>query len=274
MLYSNNPVLSHPRKKVILIIFSGLTTDLINLDKKIASNGSQLKFMEHRCILPSLPLYNLVSILTGAPLEFHGISSWNTKKLITPIIKTEYEMFPTLFYIIKKQKSNLKLWLLSNNSEVINLIEKPLLDDFIIKENLDYELSISDDDQLGVIYDHDLFNKGVKYGFNSDEYQKCLENKIINLNNFIKNNLDTTIIISSTSGGFHQGIDNQGGVETKEIIIPLIINDPYLLFKSKKVNLPTSNVDITAIICYFLGINLVQPASSSIINLLIKLGVV
>lgn len=51
-----------------------------------------------------------------------------------------------------------------------------------------------------------MYNIGIKQGFNTNEYASLLQEKVIAINEMILKNPQSTVIITSTSGGYHQGI--------------------------------------------------------------------
>lgn len=72
MLYQKTKKIVKPRTNIILIVLAGLTTKINSL-KQTLPKENMIYFQQHRATLPTLPPYNMASILTGAPLEFHGV---------------------------------------------------------------------------------------------------------------------------------------------------------------------------------------------------------
>ncbi|WP_338981500.1 hypothetical protein [Spiroplasma endosymbiont of Eupeodes luniger] len=272
MLYQKTKKIVKPRTNIILIVLAGLTTKINSL-KQTLPKENMIYFQQHRAILPTLPPYNMASILTGAPLEFHGVTNWENNRLVTGVLNTKDNMYPTFFYSIKKQKPDYKLSVITNFHMIKNMLEKFLLDDFIVKDTINYLDVNINEYQLLTIYDDEMYDIGVKQGFNTNEYASLLQEKVIAINEMILKNPQSTVIITSTSGGYHQGVENQGGLDSRELVIPLNIIDSHLQGKTHKIVRPTSNVDIASIIAYLIGVDLVQASTTNIYEVLHKVGI-
>lgn len=67
--------------------------------------------------------------------------------------------------------------------------------------------------------------------------------------------------------------ENQGGLDSRELVIPLNIIDSHLQGKTYKIVRPTNNVDIASIIAYLIDVDLVQASTTNIYEVLHKVGI-
>ncbi|MBO9641099.1 MAG: alkaline phosphatase [Siphonobacter aquaeclarae] len=95
-------------KHVLLIGVDGLGSycfpkATIPTFQKMMDNGAWT--LKARSVLPSSSAVNWASMLMGAGPEVHGYTEWNSQVPEPPSQETtEYGMFPTVFYLLKKQR--------------------------------------------------------------------------------------------------------------------------------------------------------------------------
>lgn len=233
MLFKKHITLSsYHHKHVMLFLIDGLTSNIItNIKTSLANdlNFNMASNLTARAIIPALAAPNIASILTGAPLEFHAIDSFNgVNKQVTPIITTKYGLFPTLFWHCNQKNNNTFLYTQNNN--ILQIVEKSIISHIINDKKINIAAISNSVNKLqapfNCFYLSDLNENGIKYGFESNDYFKSTTNlftqitKLINNINF-KN--DSVIIIASTHGGIGKGITSTGGLSDDEVLIPHLI---------------------------------------------------
>ncbi len=77
-------------------------------------------------------------------------------------------MYTIIFYSIKKQKPDYKLSVITNFHMIENMLEKFLLDEFIFKDTINYVDVNINEYQLLTIYDDEMYDIGIKQGFNTN----------------------------------------------------------------------------------------------------------
>lgn len=217
--------------------FSSKSLEYVDLPtiKSIMEDGSYT--LTKRSVLPSSSAPNWASMFMGVPTEIHGYTQWGSQ---TPEIPGYYEyeknIFPTIFQILKQQKSNYTQGYVYE-WEGMKYLADTLSFDYheISQDYLDNKTRLADmacsyiqdskPNMMAVIF-ASPDDMGHKYGFTSQEYYQDLlhvDNEIARIIRAYKllGIFDKTVFIITSD---HGGIDkNHGGVTLDEMETPFII---------------------------------------------------
>ena len=198
--------------------------------KMMMDNGAWS--LHARSVLPSSSADNWASMIMGAGTEAHGYTNWDSKVPELPSADTtEYGMFPTIFYLAKTQRPQLKTAVIYSWGGIGYLFEKKCVN---------YEKHISSDsstagaageyikqEKPNLLFVHfsDVDGVGHDIGHNTPQYYK----QITILDGYVKQLLDaiqeagvadeTIVILTSDHGGINKG---HGGKTLMEVEIPWI----------------------------------------------------
>lgn len=233
--------------------------------KMMMKNGAWS--LHARSVLPSSSANNWASILMSAGTEVHGYTNWDSKVPELPSADTtEYGMFPTIFYLTKTQKPQLKTAVIYTWGGIGYLFEKKCVS---------YEQRIPTDDSTAAseagqfikrekpnllfVHFSDVDGVGHDIGHNTPEYYAQV-NKI---DGQVKRLLDaindagiadeTVVILTSDHGGINKG---HGGKTLMEVEIPWIAYGKAVK-QIGEVKQSIITYDTGATIAYLLGLK--QP---------------
>lgn len=155
--------------------------------------------------LPSSSAVNWASHLMGASPEEHGYRRWNSKTPDTePKAVTEFGMFPTVFYALKKQRPQLTSAVVYEWSGINSLFEKECVNEEIDcsgdVETVNTAVKTIQQKKPNLLFIH--FNgpdsAGHEIGFESKEFYQ----KVQNVDAYIAKIISTT----KKAGTFHQTV--------------------------------------------------------------------
>lgn len=218
-----------------------------------------------RTVIPSSSSSNWASMLAGAGVEAHGITSnsWTPDNYsVKPAGVTEYGMFPTIVSVVHKQLPDVKIGMIYHWSGFGNLFEKHVanvdksyetqqktaqaLADYIRTEKPAFTFTQLDD------VDH----YGHKYGHMTEKYLKCIEQADQCVGMVLKAVQDagiedeSLIIVVADHGGIGY---SHGGESWEEMTVPFILYGKDIK-KGVEIQQQTYMFDVAPTIAYALGI--------------------
>lgn len=220
-----------------------------------------------RTVVPSSSGPAWSSMITGATVERHGIgnNSWTVDaKILEPVFKGKYNMFPTIFGEIRDHFPKAVIASVYHWDSFGNFIEKGVCDlsvsaesedlatqktcDFLNKEHPDFMFVHLD------LVDH----AGHGYGYRSVEYSKSVE-KADSLVGILMNKLKDTGMLDQTTVFIiadHGGLDKKhGGISPDEMIVPFIIWGKGVK-KGYEINHPVFTYDLAPTVAWMFGFQL------------------
>ena len=232
--------------------------------KMMMGNGAWS--LHARSVLPSSSAVNWASMIMGAGPELHGFTDWGSKKPELPSKDTtQYGIFPSIFYLTKTQKPQLKTAV---------IYEWPGIGYLFEKECVSYHQQITGDSLTAVaagayikkekpnllfVHFSDVDGVGHNIGHNIPEYYK----QVKVLDGYVKQILDaikeagimdeTVVMLSSDHGGINKG---HGGKTLMEVEIPWIVYGKAVKQKGE-VAQSIVTYDTGATIAYLFGLK--QP---------------
>lgn len=279
-------------KKIVLLLVTGFSSFLLNAQVKNVkhviligvdglgayafpkADAPTIKMMmtngawslKTRSVLPSSSADNWASMLMGSGTEVHGYTNWDSKfpELISADT-TEYGMFPTVFYLSKTQKPQLKTAVIYSWGGIGYLFEKKCVayekhvpsDSAAATEVSNYIKQ--EKPNLLFVHFSDVDGVGHDIGHNTPEYYK----QVKTMDAYVKQILDavndagimdeTVVILTSDHGGINKG---HGGKTLMEVEIPWIVFGNSVKQKGE-VKQSIVTYDTAATIAYLLGLK--QP---------------
>lgn len=258
-------------KHVVLLGFDGMSSDGLmkantpNFDKLMKEGSSS---MHVRSVLPSKSSPNWGAMLMGAGPEQTGITSneWRKDKFILPaVVKDEQDWFPTIFRLIKDQKSNSEVGTIYHWSGFQELFHhadvdhnEDTKDEFETTTAVVKYIKEKKPDFLFVQFDQ-IDIAGHKYGFMADEYYQSIADsdqllaEVIHAIEEAGIENETLVIVNSDHGGIQK---DHGGETMEEIETPVILWGKGIK-KGYTIQLPVYMYDYAAIVADALGLK--QP---------------
>ncbi len=274
ILYTGIDLQARTSKKsaphVLVIGLDGLGSHGFQLAKTphmdaLMKNGSFS--LAARTVIPSSSGAAWSSMITGATVERHGIgyNSWTVdNKLLEPVFKDGYDMFPTIFGETRKHKPGAVIGAIYHWSSFGNFIEKGACDLSISAGSEDEttqkacEFLASKHPDLAFIHLDNIDHGGHHGGYRSEEYGKSIE-KADSLVGVIMSSLkesgmleQTVVFIIADHGGFEKG---HGGIHADEMIVPLIISGKGVK-KGYEIKHPVFTCDLAPTIAWLFGFKL------------------
>ena len=232
--------------------------------KMMMENGAWS--LHARSVLPSSSADNWASMIMGAGPELHGFTEWGSKVPELPSRDTtQYGLFPTIFYLTKTQRPQLKTAVIYSWGGIGYLFEKKCVS---------FEKHIPSDSTTAVeaalyikqekpnllfVHFSDVDGVGHNIGHDIPEYYK----QVTTMDGYVKQILDaikkagimdeTVVMLSSDHGGINKG---HGGKTLMEVEIPWIVYGNAVKQKGE-VKQSIVTYDTGATIAYLLGLK--QP---------------
>lgn len=205
---------NYSKKHLFLFVIDGFKNKsvdfFINKIDKFQDNTLKIVINKKaRTILPSCPESNLVSLLTGTPLEYHGKRNYNKKKNSFEEVDNilfqskKLSFVPTIFWYLKNKKN----FFIYENAKVLNLFSKEEdFKHFNLKKNKFKDIITKINNTkptLTIFHFSKLFKQLKNNNFQEITYQTLLE-KIIEKINFLLKEIyfleESFFIITSTCG--------------------------------------------------------------------------
>jgi predicted AlkP superfamily pyrophosphatase or phosphodiesterase len=219
-----------------------------------------------RSVLPSSSADNWASMLMGSGTEVHGYTQWDSKVPELPSRDTTaYGKFPTIFYLAKTQKPQLKTAVIYNwggigylfEKNCVNYEDNPATDSATATEAAHYIRE--EKPNLLFVHFSDVDGVGHNIGHNTPEYYK----QMTTMDGYVKQLLDavheagiadeTIVILTSDHGGINKG---HGGKTLMEVEIPWIVYGKAVK-QTGEINQSIITYDTGSTIAYLLGLK--QP---------------
>ncbi|HBL73802.1 MAG TPA: alkaline phosphatase [Prolixibacteraceae bacterium] len=235
-----------------------------NLDE-LMKNGSYS--LAARTVVPSSSGPAWSSMITGTTVERHGIGNneWTVDhKILEPVFKGEFNMFPTIFGETRKHLPQATIGVVYHWGAFGNFVEKGVCD-LSIPCNSESAATQKACDFLAEKRPHftfvhlDLVDHGGHHGgYRSDEYVKSVEKADSLVGVFTRKlkeleMLDKTVIfILSDHGGLEK---KHGGITPDEMIVPFIISGKGVK-KGYEMKRPVFTYDLVPTIAWLFGFQL------------------
>lgn len=268
----------HP--DVLVIGLDGLGAHGIGMAKapylhELMKNGSYS--LAARTVMPSSSGPAWSSMITGATVDRHGIgnNSWTVdNKVLEPVYKGDYNMFPTIFGEMRKNAPDAIIGTVYHWSSFGNFIEKGVCDLSLPADNEDIATTkavefISDKNPDFTFVHLDLIDHaGHGSGYRSEAYVKSVEKAdslvgvFINALKELKRLDNTVVFIVSDHGGL---VTKHGGCTPDEMIVPLIIYGKGVK-KGYEIKHPVFTCDLAPTVAWLYGFNLNEWVTGSAIT--------
>jgi predicted AlkP superfamily pyrophosphatase or phosphodiesterase len=267
-LQAGNPSKKHPH--VLVIGLDGLGAHGIGMAKtpnmhELMKNGSYS--LAARTVVPSSSGPAWSSMITGTTVDRHGIgnNSWTVDtKILEPVFKGKYNMFPTIFGEIRDHLPQTVIAAVYHWSSFGNFIEKGVCDLSVPAESEDLAtqkacdfLATKHPDFMFVHLDL-VDHAGHGYGYRSSEYAKSVE-KADSLVGVLMTKLKETGILDQTVVFIiadHGGLDKKhGGISPDEMIVPFIISGKGVK-KGYEIKHPVFTYDLAPTVAWLFGFQL------------------
>ena len=259
--------LSQNIEHVIIIGIDGMSPDGIKNAKtpvmdNLMKNGSFT--MHARNVLPTSSSPNWASMIMGAGPEQHGITSnkWELNDHeLPPVVKTESGMFPTIFWLIKKNDPNAEVGAIYQWAGFGRLFEKSAVD---FDKTFKSENNTADEAAkyifeekpkfLFVHLDH-VDGAGHKFGHGTERYYGGVVKADMLIGQILESiekagiKDKTLVIVSADHGG--KGTSH-GGESLGEVEIPIILSGPKIN-RGFEISDPANIYDIAATVAYVFG---------------------
>ena len=253
---------------VVVIGFDGLSPDGLQYANtptfdRIMEEGAST--MHARAVLPTSSSTNWASMIMGAGPEQHGITSnsWERDNFTLPAVsQSEPFLFPSIFHLIREQKSSGEIGAIYHWGGFGRLFEKSDVD-FDENPTTEEETAVNASSYIKVknplftfIHFDNVDHAGHEYGHGTKEYYASVEKadsllaevmKAIAVSDMAGN---TVVIISSDHGGTGKG---HGGESLHEIEIPFMLWGKGIK-KNYEIKYPVYQYDNAATVAYALKI--------------------
>jgi len=196
--------------------------------------------LDTRCVRETSSSQNWMSMVTGAPIEMHGVTGndWERDNYsIEPAARNSIGLFPTMFDVIREQKPDAKMyayieWSGETRMYDMTVFDKALYsnkekgysaDELLQQAFADY---LADEPELLFVSIDITDHQGHETGHESQEYFDCISHMDKQVGEFVKKLeerdmlKDAVIIITADHGGIHYG---HGGDSMEELQIPVIM---------------------------------------------------
>ena len=232
---------------------------------ELMKNGSYS--LAARTVVPSVSGPAWSSMITGTTVERHGIgdNSWTVdKKILEPVFKSEYNMFPTIFGETRKHLPKAIIGAIYHWDSFGNFIEKGVCDLSISANSEDMATQKACDFIAGKHPDFtfvhlDLVDHGGHSGgYRSTVYAKSIEKADSLVGVLIAKLKDTgmlnqtVVFILADHGGFKNG---HGGTHPDEMIVPFIISGKGVK-KGYEIKHPVFTYDLAPTVAWLFGFEL------------------
>jgi predicted AlkP superfamily pyrophosphatase or phosphodiesterase len=229
---------------------------------KLMKNGAYT--LHARNVLPSSSSQNWASMIMGAGPEQHGITSnkWQLDDHeLPPVVKTEAGIFPTIFWLIKKNDPGAKTGAIYHWEDFGRLFEKTAVDKDLTFKN---ENMVAEEAAKYILEDRPKFlfvhldhvdGAGHKFGHGTTQYYGGVSKADELIGKIVASVVEaglidqSLIIISSDHGGKDTG---HGGESLAEVEIPIILSGP-LVKPGFEITDPTNIYDIASTVAYVFG---------------------
>lgn len=232
---------------------------------ELMKNGAST--LNARTIIPSKSGPAWSSMITGATVEKHGVgyNGWTVEeKLLEPVYKCDYDMFPTIFGEIRKYLPDAVIGAFYHWDAFNNFIEKGVCDvsksgdnESIVTEAACEFIGERKPDFTFVQLDH-VDHAGHHGGYRSEEYALAIEKGDSLVGVFFEQLKrsgmyeETVIIVISDHGGLESG---HGGIHPDEMTVPFLISGKGIK-KGYKLDHPVFIYDLAPTVAYLLGFEL------------------
>ena len=235
--------------------------------KQLMSTGSWS--LKARSVLPSSSAVNWASMLMGAGPTLHGYTEWDSKTPEIPSAATnEYGVFPGIFGLLKKKKTQYKSAVIYNWGGIGYLFEKKAVDIVVHDEEAggdffaDTAAAIIKKEKPNLTFIHLSEPDGVGHniGHRTPEYYEELKRVDRRIGTIVQSVKDagiekeTIIIISADHGGKGKG---HGGKSLDEVLIPWIMNGPKVR-SGNEITDVIITYDTAATLAYIFGLKIPQ----------------
>ena len=220
-----------------------------------------------RTVIPSRSGPAWSSMITGATVEKHGVGSngWTVEeKLLEPVFKSDYDMFPTIFGETRKHHPDAVIGTFHHWDKFNNFIERGVCDvsksggsENIVTEDACDFIDKRRPDLTFVHVDH-VDHAGHHNGYRSEGYAFAIERADSLIGVFLERLKrsgiyeETVVIVVSDHGGFEH---SHGGIHPDEMIVPFLISGKKVK-KGYKIEHPVFIYDLAPTVAYLLGFEL------------------
>ncbi|WP_027063371.1 alkaline phosphatase [Mesoplasma seiffertii] len=261
---------------------------LPNLNYLIANGASSL---DCHSSIPTASAINWNSLMRGLGTNQHGYTHWNSfPPEIDPIIKTEYNVPPSIFYLVKQQNQNHKTaaffrwpqwqhiidldcvdyyynpimkhdvakWGITPNSEIIADEDNVLINEMIVDKAIEYVKK--EKPFLTLLYVNEPDTTGHEIGHQTDTINKVARRvdtwvgrvtEMINQDPEMRDH--TLLVFIADHGGYGRGDEAHGGVNRSEFRVPVIYYGSMV--QPLKINGPLMQYDFAKTLMWKLGID-------------------
>lgn len=255
---------------VLIIGIDGLGAHGIGMAKtphldELMENGTYS--LAARTVMPSSSGPAWSSMITGTTVERHGIgnNSWTVDtKILEPVFKGRYNMFPTIFGEIREHHLKAVIGTIYHWKSFGNFIEKGVCDLNVSAESEDEAAQKTcyflEEKHPNFTFVHlDLVDHGGHHGgYRSSEYVKSVEKADSLVGVFMAKLKDigmfgrTVIFVVSDHGGLEK---KHGGSHPDEMIVPFIIYGKGVK-KGYEIKSPVFNCDLAPTVAWLFGFQL------------------
>ena len=238
-----------------------------NMNRMIENGALQL---HSRCVRETSSSQNWMTLLSGAPIEIHGVTdnSWTYEtRAIEPAIKNQQGKFPTIFDDIKDQHPEYKVYAFYDWASQDRMYDTSRFDKSLAIENCEeddkvmdaaIEAYLQDQPEFMYVYLGYLDEVGHTYGNESPEDMEEIKHvdelvgKLVNALEEKGLMDDVVLIVTGDHGGnkFSHGGDSQAELE-----IPILLYGKGVT-KGKYIATPGMNYDVASTIGGLLGVEM------------------
>jgi len=229
--------------------------------RKMMQEGSWS--LQARTVLPSSSAPNWASMVMGAGPELHGYTTWGSKKPDLPArVLDEYDMFPTLYALLRKARPNSEIGVIYEWEGIGYLFPKAAVnndqhldgDNVVTKAAADYIKARKPN--LLFIHLHDVDSVGHQVGHNTPEYYEAIERTDAYIGEILQSIRDagieknTIVLFTADHGGIQKG---HGSISMNEMQIPWVIRGPGIK-RNHEVTCSIMTFDTAATLAKLLGL--------------------
>lgn len=230
-----------------------------------------------RCIRPTISSQNWMSMVSGAPIEMHGVTGndWEPDAhIIEPGLKNKKGLFPTIFDHIKTQRPEAKVYLYYEWTGQDRMYDVSVADKAVTGLNYDQTLTqaidafFQDQPEFLFVSINQTDHVGHESGHESNQYLAT----ITHFDSIVGGLLDrlqqtglleeTVVIVTADHGGLGSG---HGGDSEAELEIPIILYGGPVT-KGKVLEHTPLIYDIAATVGGLLGVSLPQECVGKFIG--------